>query len=68
MNEKNTTKDSIVIFTAKKARDLLKKGHQIVDVKPDKTDEDRKRSVFVFKLDTTIMQDINEDKKDSEEA
>ena len=42
-------KDTITIFTAKKARELLKKGFTLVDLKPDKTDEDNKRSVFVFK-------------------
>ena len=44
-------KDTITIFTAKKARELLKKGFTLVDLKPDKTDEDNKRSVFVFKYE-----------------
>ena len=47
-------KDTITIFTAKKARELLKKGFTLVDLKPDKTDEDNKRSVFVFKYEKGI--------------
>lgn len=47
-------KDTITIFTAKKARELLKKGFSVVDIKPDKTDEDNKRSVFVFKYEKDI--------------
>ena len=42
-------KEAITIFTASKARELLKDGFTIIDIKPDKTDPDRKRSVFVFK-------------------
>lgn len=43
-------KEAITIFTASKARELLKDGRfTIIDIKPDKNDPDRKRSVFVFK-------------------
>ena len=41
-------KNTIIIFTANKARELLKDGFKVVDIKPDKTDSDGKRSVFVF--------------------
>ena len=48
-------KDTITIFTAKKARELLKVGKfTLIDIKPDKTDEDNKRSVFVFKYENGI--------------
>ena len=48
-------KDTITIFTAKKARELLKVGKfTLVDIKPDKTDPDEKRSVFVFKYENGI--------------
>lgn len=48
-------KDTITIFTAKKARELLKTGKfTLVDIKPDKTDPDEKRSVFVFKYENGI--------------
>jgi len=53
-------KDSIVIFTAKAARKLLKEGFTIVDVKPDKNDIDGKRSVFVFKYDERLMEKLME--------
>ena len=43
-------KEAITIFTASKARELLKDGRfTIIDIKPDKYDPDRKRSLFVFK-------------------
>ena len=48
-------KETITIFTAKKARELLKTGKfALVDIKPDKTDADEKRSVFVFKYENGI--------------
>ena len=48
-------KEIITIFTAKKARELLKVGKfTLVDIKPDKTDPDEKRSVFVFKYENGI--------------
>lgn len=44
-------KKTITIFTAKKARDLLKNKYTIIDIKPDKTDPDGKRSVFIFQYE-----------------
>lgn len=41
-------KEYITVFTASMARQLLKAGYQIVDIKPDKTDKDNKRSLFIF--------------------
>lgn len=51
-------KETIVIFTASKARELLHKGFKLIDIKPDKKDEDGKRSVFVFKLEEGILENI----------
>lgn len=51
-------KETIVIFTAKKARALLKRGYTLVDIKPDKTDADGKRSVFIFKNENGILENI----------
>lgn len=51
-------KETIVIFTAKKARALLKNGYTLVDIKPDKTDPDGKRSVFIFKYEDEILENI----------
>lgn len=42
-------KDTLLIFSSEMARQLLKMGYTIVDIKPDKLDTDGKRSVFVFK-------------------
>lgn len=52
-------KKAITIFTAKVARDLLKNGFTIIDIKPDKTDADGKRSVFIFKNENGIMERIH---------
>ena len=45
---------TIVIFTASKARELLKNGFVIVDIKPHHDDPTKKQSVFVFKYDEKI--------------
>ena len=48
-------KDTITIITAKKARELLKVGKfTLVDIKPDKTETDEKRNVFVLKYENGI--------------
>ena len=52
-------KDVITVFTAKKARKLLKEGYQIVDIKPDKTDFDGKRTLFLFKYEDGIMKSLS---------
>ena len=51
-------KETIVNFSAKKARALLKMGYTLVDIKPDKTDPDGKRSVFIFKNENRILENI----------
>ena len=53
-------KETIIIFTASKARDLLKNGFTLIDIKPDKTDPDGKRSVFVFKNEEGLLEKIKE--------
>ena len=58
-------RETIVIFTAKVARKLLKDGYKIVDIKPDKTDFDGKRSVFVFQNQEGIMEKINQYKMEN---
>lgn len=52
-------KETIVIFTASKARELLKDGRfTLIDIKPDKKDPDGKRSVFVFKNEEGLLEKI----------
>lgn len=52
-------KEVITVFTAKKARKLLKEGYQIVDIKPDKTDFEGKRTLFLFKYEDGIMESLS---------
>lgn len=40
-----------------------KDGYTLVDIKPDKTDFDGKRTVFVFKNENNIMEKIKEYKE-----
>lgn len=57
--EQEMTKDqNILVYRARIAKGLLKKGHQIVDIAPYR--EDRRRSVFYFAYDDTIYQDLDE--------
>lgn len=51
---------AITVFTASKARELLKYGYTIIDIKPDKTDEDGKRSVFIFKYEDGLLEKVKE--------
>lgn len=51
-------KKTIIIFTSNKARQLLRDGFKIIDIKPDKTDPDGKRSVFVFEYENGILDKI----------
>ena len=51
-------KETITIFTASKARELLKNGFTVIDIKPDKTDPDGKRSVFIFKNEERLLERI----------
>ena len=53
-------KKAITIFTANVARKLIKDGYTLVDIKPDKTDVDGKRSVFVFENENNIMDKVKE--------
>lgn len=55
MNEK-----TIIIFTSQTARKLLKLGYTIIDIKPDRNDIERKRSVYVFR-DEPGLKDIVRD-------
>lgn len=53
-------KKAITIFTAKTARELLKDGFALIDIKPDKNDPDGKRSVFIFRNDENLLEKIKE--------
>lgn len=54
MNEK----ENLMVFTADMARQLLRQGYSIVDIKPDKLDKEGKRSVFVFRNENGLQEAI----------
>lgn len=56
-------KKAITIFTANVARKLIKDNFTLIDIKPDKTDPDGKRTVFVFKNENNIMDKVKEYKE-----
>lgn len=59
-------KDAIVIFSGRVARELLRKGYTIIDVKADRTN--KIKSVFVFKRENNIEDVLREfTKKDDKE-
>lgn len=51
-------KESLMVFTAEMARQLLRVGYTIVDIKPDKLDSTGKRSIFVFKNEEGLQEAI----------
>ena len=53
-------KEVITVFTAKKARELLREGFTIVDIKPDRLYPDHKRTLFLFKNEDGLMEKIME--------
>jgi predicted CoA-binding protein len=54
------TKIDKIVYSPKVARELLKRGYRIVDIKPDKYDEYHKASIFVFKNEATLEEEIFE--------
>ena len=56
-------KQYINVFTAQAAKKLLQQGYTICDLKPDNQDPDRKRTIFVFKNEDGIMEEIRKMKK-----
>ena len=45
-------KEAIIILSGRVARELLRRGYTIIDVKPDK--KNKIKSVFVFKFENNI--------------
>lgn len=52
---KSIMKEFVTVFTAQKARQLLKEGFTIADIKADKTDVDHKRSIFIFRNEEGLL-------------
>lgn len=53
-------KEYLTVFSAKVARQLLREGYTISDLKPDKLDTEHKRTIFVFRNDEGLIQRIKE--------
>lgn len=51
-------KEGIIIFAGKVARELLRRGYTIIDVKPDKTN--KIKSIFVFRRENRIEKVLHE--------
>lgn len=58
MQSKIKFKDSVIVFKAKIARQLLKEGFHLIDIKPFK--EDTRRSLFIFERTGEIMERLRE--------
>ena len=58
-----TFRTSKIVYDARIARELLRLGYTIIDIKPDKYDKDKKRTIFVFNNDEGLekyIYDISE--------
>ena len=53
-----TDTSSIIIYSGKIANELLRRGHRIVKVMPDR--RNKIKTVFIFANDECIMQDVDE--------
>ena len=49
-------KNTKAIFSARTARQLLKMGNTIIDIKPNK--ENREKTVFIFRFDDKFKEDL----------
>lgn len=47
-------RSTVLVYYAAMAKQLLKLGYQIVDLKKDKFDKDGKKTVFVFKNENNL--------------
>lgn len=49
-------KNTKAIFSARTARQLLRLGNTIIDIKPNK--ENKEKTVFIFRLDDKFKEDL----------
>lgn len=47
------------IFTAGVARWLLKRGNRVIDIKPDKQDKTKRKTIFVFEDTPKLKEDLS---------
>lgn len=55
---KYTEEHNIIIYSGKIANELLKRGHRIVKVMPDR--KNKIKTVFVFANERNIVRDVDE--------
>lgn len=55
---KYTEEHSIIIYSGKIANELLRRGHRIVKVMPDR--RNKIKTVFIFANDECIVRDVDE--------
>ena len=51
----------VSVFSPRVARNLIKSGVQVVDIKPFK--EDSSRTIFIFKKNDEVMKEIHKKKE-----
>ena len=60
--EESTLEEEFVsVFSPRVARNLIKSGVQVVDIKPFK--EDSNRTIFIFKKTDEVMKEIHKKKE-----
>lgn len=58
-NKKQTNIKGKSIFTAGVARWLLKRGNRVIDIKPDKQDKTKRKTIFVFEDTPKLKEDLS---------
>lgn len=56
MKKMDEIKNTKAIFSARTARQLLRLGNTIIDIKPNK--ENKEKTVFIFRLDNKFKEDL----------
>lgn len=58
-DKKQTNTKGKSIFTAGVARWLLKRGNRVIDIKPDKQDKTKRKTIFVFEDTPKLKEDLS---------
>lgn len=56
MKKMDEIKNTKAIFSARTARQLLRLGNTIIDIKPNK--ENKEKTVFIFRFDDKFKEDL----------
>lgn len=60
MDKNNNKKEAVVVFAAWKARELIRRGYHVIDIKPDRDDPTGARTLFLFDKTDEIMHQLSE--------